>query len=154
MVYTVKEKGENLTENPPSPHPSLWFKNPYRNLKSENSQDYVQKPQRNCTFMNSASVYLLFIFATAQKINACYTVHPVLNLFLDRIVVSWCPWARRFCSAGWSVACRRRWQYIYRGHIIPSQAVTYPSNMTVEVGPIIKSHLKLFEFPLCINQQI
>ncbi len=26
------------------------------NLKSENSQDYAQKPQRNCTFMNSASV--------------------------------------------------------------------------------------------------
>jgi hypothetical protein len=29
--------------------------NVYGNLKSENSPDYVQKPQRNCTFMNSAS---------------------------------------------------------------------------------------------------
>jgi hypothetical protein len=29
------------------------------NLKSENSQDYVQKPQRNCTFMKSASVGLV-----------------------------------------------------------------------------------------------
>ncbi len=28
----------------------------YRNLKSENSQDYAQKPPWNCTFMNSASV--------------------------------------------------------------------------------------------------
>ncbi len=28
---------------------------PYRNLKSENSQDYAQKPQQNCTFINSAS---------------------------------------------------------------------------------------------------
>jgi hypothetical protein len=27
----------------------------YGNLKSENSQDYAQKPRRNCTFMNSAS---------------------------------------------------------------------------------------------------
>ncbi len=27
----------------------------YGNLKSENSQDYAQKPQRNCTFMNLAS---------------------------------------------------------------------------------------------------
>ncbi len=27
----------------------------YSYLKSENSQDYAQKPQRNCTFMNSAS---------------------------------------------------------------------------------------------------
>jgi hypothetical protein len=25
-------------------------------VQSENSQDYAQKPQRNCTFMNSASV--------------------------------------------------------------------------------------------------
>jgi hypothetical protein len=25
------------------------------NLKSEKSQDYAQKPRRNCTFMNSAS---------------------------------------------------------------------------------------------------
>ncbi len=28
----------------------------YGNLKSENSQDYAQKPQRNCMFINSASV--------------------------------------------------------------------------------------------------
>jgi hypothetical protein len=27
----------------------------YGNLESENSQDYAQKPQRNCTFMNSTS---------------------------------------------------------------------------------------------------
>ncbi len=30
----------------------------YRNLTSRNSQDYTQKPQRNCTFMNSASILL------------------------------------------------------------------------------------------------
>jgi hypothetical protein len=28
----------------------------YGNLKSENSQDYAQKTQRNCTFMNSAAI--------------------------------------------------------------------------------------------------
>ncbi len=40
----------------------MWFENGlyyvdivYRNLKSEKSQDYAQKPQQNCTFMNSAS---------------------------------------------------------------------------------------------------
>jgi hypothetical protein len=27
----------------------------HRYLKSENFQDYAQKPQRNCTFMNTAS---------------------------------------------------------------------------------------------------
>jgi hypothetical protein len=31
------------------------LRHPSRNLKSENSQDYAQKPQRDCTFMNSAS---------------------------------------------------------------------------------------------------
>ncbi len=30
----------------------------YGNLKSENSQDYAQKPQRNRTSMNSASVQI------------------------------------------------------------------------------------------------
>ncbi len=30
----------------------------YGNLKSENSQDYVQKPQRSCAFMNSTSGYV------------------------------------------------------------------------------------------------
>jgi hypothetical protein len=30
----------------------------YGNLKSENSHDYAQKPQRNCTFMNSAAGYV------------------------------------------------------------------------------------------------
>jgi len=37
--------------------PSHGLKDPYRNLKSENSQDYAQKPQKNCTFMNSASCH-------------------------------------------------------------------------------------------------
>jgi hypothetical protein len=51
LLYTVKKaKWENLLEN----HTPLTYslRNPYRNLKSENSQDYVQKPQRNCMFMN------------------------------------------------------------------------------------------------------
>ncbi len=34
------------------------FRNLYRYIKSENSQDYAQKPQRNSTFMNSTSVPL------------------------------------------------------------------------------------------------
>ncbi len=53
--------------NPPPPPPWLkvfwnWFCNVsfvFWNLKSENSQDYAQKPQQNCTFMNLASVFLL-----------------------------------------------------------------------------------------------
>jgi hypothetical protein len=34
-----------------APFPGL--RNQYRNLKSENSQDYAHKPQRNCMLMNS-----------------------------------------------------------------------------------------------------
>jgi hypothetical protein len=52
LLYTVKEKGGKPDRKT---HPLPYgFRNPSRNLKSENSQDYAQKPQRYCTFMNSA----------------------------------------------------------------------------------------------------
>jgi hypothetical protein len=38
--------------SPPTPKPKNIV---YRNLKSENSQDYAQQPQRNCMFMKTAS---------------------------------------------------------------------------------------------------
>ncbi len=42
-MYTVKEKGGKYDRKPyPLPHV---LRNPYRNLKSENCQDYAQKPQ-------------------------------------------------------------------------------------------------------------
>jgi hypothetical protein len=50
LTVSVKEKG-GKTERKPYPLP-YGLRNPYRNLKSENSQDFAQK---NCTFMNSAS---------------------------------------------------------------------------------------------------
>jgi hypothetical protein len=53
FLYTVKEKwGKPDRKTYPL---SYGLRNPYRNTKSENSQDYAQKPQWNCTFMNSAS---------------------------------------------------------------------------------------------------
>ncbi len=54
LQYTVKEKGGKPDRKPyPLPY---GLRNPYRNLKSENSQDYSQKPlQNSTTFMNSAS---------------------------------------------------------------------------------------------------
>ncbi len=55
LRYTVKETGGKPDRKP---YPlSYGLRNPYRNLKSENSQDYAQKPRRNRTFMNSASAY-------------------------------------------------------------------------------------------------
>jgi hypothetical protein len=56
-MYTVKEKGGKLDRKP---HPLLYgLRNLYRNLKSKNCQDYAQESQRNCTFMNSASGWIL-----------------------------------------------------------------------------------------------
>jgi hypothetical protein len=52
LLYTIKEKGK--PDRKPHPFP-YGLRNSYRNLKSENSQDYAQEPQRNWTFMNSAS---------------------------------------------------------------------------------------------------
>jgi hypothetical protein len=50
VAVHVKEKGGK-----PDRKPHILPRNPYRIIKSENSQDYAQKPQRNCTFTNSAS---------------------------------------------------------------------------------------------------
>ncbi len=48
LLYTAKQKGG---EPDRKPHPLPYgFRNPYRKLKSDNSQDYAQKPH-----MNSAS---------------------------------------------------------------------------------------------------
>ena len=53
IMYNVKGKvGKPDRKLYPLP---CGLRNPYRNLKSENSQDYAQKPQRNCTVKNSAS---------------------------------------------------------------------------------------------------
>jgi hypothetical protein len=53
LLYTVNETGGKPDRKP---YFLLFsFRNPYRNLRSDNSQDYAKKPQRNCTLMNSAS---------------------------------------------------------------------------------------------------
>jgi hypothetical protein len=44
-MYTVKEKG-GKPDRKLCPLP-YGLRNPYRNLKSENSQDHALKPQRN-----------------------------------------------------------------------------------------------------------
>jgi hypothetical protein len=57
LLCIVKEKEEKPFRKPYTLPYGL--RNIYRNLKSEISQDYAQKPQRSCTFMNSASVRIL-----------------------------------------------------------------------------------------------
>jgi hypothetical protein len=48
----------------------------YGNLKSENSQDYARKHQRNCTFMNSASA----LFDTSLYLLSC---QPSSKIYLN-----------------------------------------------------------------------
>jgi hypothetical protein len=51
LLYTVNEKRGKPERKS---HPLHYIlRNPFSNLKSE--KDYAQTPQRNCTFMNSAS---------------------------------------------------------------------------------------------------
>ncbi len=67
------------------------LRNPYRNLKSKNSQDYAQKPQRNWMFMNSASVHntrtlrSTFLLSRCSDRDTSYT-RPVITLFSRRTV--------------------------------------------------------------------
>ncbi len=62
LLYIVKEKrGKSKRKSHPLPY---GLRNPYRNLRFENSQDYAQKPQRNWTFLNSASdqgIYVIIL---------------------------------------------------------------------------------------------
>jgi hypothetical protein len=54
LTNSVKEKG-GKTDRKPNPLP-YGLRNPHRNLKSENTQDYARNSKWNFTFMNSASV--------------------------------------------------------------------------------------------------
>jgi hypothetical protein len=75
LLYSVKKKGGKPDKEPyPIPY---GLRNPYRNLKSENSQDYAEKSQRrNCMFMNSASSYVqeynLLLALSTFISGACY----------------------------------------------------------------------------------
>ncbi len=51
LHYTVMMKKGGKSDHTPF----CGLRNPFRNLKSENSQDYAQKPKNNCTFMNPVS---------------------------------------------------------------------------------------------------
>jgi hypothetical protein len=103
LLYTVKEKGGK--------HDLLSFglTNPYRNIKSDNSQDYAQKPQQNCTFMNSASerkqgpepyaclerlIYIFFvlsIFLFVSFFFVPYIFPPVVLIFFHSLAPSVIP---------------------------------------------------------------
>ncbi len=65
--FNVHWKEENLIENY-IPH-SLWFKK-----FIQNSQDYVEKPQRNCTVLNLASGQAVFVRFSVDPLKVYCTV--------------------------------------------------------------------------------
>jgi hypothetical protein len=64
-----------MIENQP---PFLWFKKSIQKPQVRDSQDYVQKPQRNCTFMNSASALVPSDFS---YLNEDISTTPLLFLY-------------------------------------------------------------------------
>ncbi len=75
LLYTVKEKGGKSDRNY---IPYLWFKNPLRNIKSEDSQEYAQKLQRNWTLMISASVLIKQLNIQVKF----FYIRPQFHIFL------------------------------------------------------------------------
>ncbi len=51
----------------------------YGNLRSDNSQDYAQKPQQNCTFMNSAAAHALLAILVLIQRNCKVKIHPTVR---------------------------------------------------------------------------
>ncbi len=72
LTVSVKEKGGKPDRKPfPLPY---GLRNPYRNLQPENYQDYAQKPQLDCTFMNSASGLWRRLLCVCRRSMACPTL--------------------------------------------------------------------------------
>ncbi len=106
LLYIVKEKGVK-PDRKSYPLPNV-ARNPYRNLNSENSQDCTQKPQQNCTFMNSAS---------GERVGLS-PLSPLTRLFL------WFAPMRpmKHCSCFMSVGGGRSWAGSFRrtlSHLSP-----------------------------------
>ncbi len=60
--------------------------NVYGDLKSKNSQDYVQKPQRNCTFMNSVSAFFYRQQSTISALSLYKScINPLTALLLTSV---------------------------------------------------------------------
>ncbi len=67
------------TERNPYPLP-YGLRNLYRNLKSADSRDLAQKPQRNCTSMNSASVHIyMYMWSPSGQRMRWVLHHHVLD---------------------------------------------------------------------------
>jgi hypothetical protein len=68
----------------PPPPPPPRAKVVFRFLKSENSQDDAQKPQRNCTFMNSASELEVKEYTNSMSFRRSFPLHFSSELLLTK----------------------------------------------------------------------
>ncbi len=103
------------------------------NLKSENTQGYAQKPQRNCTFMNSASGFrtLLFVFPpSSDSVRhairqagslSCMELRPQMHL--------------RFPAVGYQAPCGycTAWRHFF----IPLPLIWISNNIVVTVWRLL-----------------
>jgi hypothetical protein len=85
----------------------------YGNLKSVNSQDYAHKPQRNCTFMNSASGYNdKQSYRIVSSIMACNKWFGSSNLFFPTLHFIWGREVNALTTKSWlftlSIYCKSR----------------------------------------------
>jgi hypothetical protein len=84
---TVQCKGERRKPNR-KPYPLPYgLRNPHRKRRSEKSQYYAQKPQRNCTFMNLASKLNMQVTAVMFVIWPNANVHMRGNMSITTMNV-------------------------------------------------------------------
>ncbi len=57
----------------------------YGHLNSENSQDYAQKPQQNCTYMNSASGHCYTTLSRGECKNCLGEFLPYISIKVEHI---------------------------------------------------------------------
>ncbi len=83
---TVHCKGERKKTWQKTIPPSLWFKKSIPKPQVWDSQDYAQKPQLNCTFMNSSSVSELQLKKIFFGLRRCTEAEFMSVQFLDIIL--------------------------------------------------------------------
>ncbi len=77
LLYTVKEKGGKPDRKP---YPlSYGFRNPYRNLKSENSQDYAQKPTSTKLYVHEFGFTCILKFYSTNSGSVQYVLAMIAD---------------------------------------------------------------------------
>ncbi len=82
LLYNVKEKA-GKSDRKPNPIP-YGLRNPHRNLKFENSQDYAQKPHQNCMwpfFLIAIIIFCIFFLAGWSVLGTPLLMSPIYDFW-------------------------------------------------------------------------